>query len=226
MTPTLAPSTWRLAGLAAQLPGELADLRDRLRRDRFAEAGEAAARVHRDAAAERGVAVAQQLLGLARLAQADVLVPVELERGREVVDLGERSRPRGRCPACSYALRAIESRNGDVGRARRRRAESVAKFGISMTVFGIARRHRRDRRDRAPASRVRLRANSMLASTTAAPPSLVAQISSRRSGSETIGDASTSSSRDLLAVARVRIGEAVRGCSSPSPARSRVGVAP
>ena len=34
-------------------------------------------------------AVAEQLLRLALAAQADVLVPVELERGREVVDLGQ-----------------------------------------------------------------------------------------------------------------------------------------
>src|SRR5262245_7498836 len=60
-----------LAGLAAQLPGELADLRDRLRGDGLAEAGEPAARVHRDAASEAGVAVAQQALGLAGPAQAD-----------------------------------------------------------------------------------------------------------------------------------------------------------
>ena len=39
-----------------------------------------------------------------------------------------------------------------------------------------------------------LRAKSSEVSTTAAPPSLVAQISSRRSGSATIGEASTSSS--------------------------------
>jgi hypothetical protein len=36
-----------------------------------------------------GDAVAEQLLGLARLAEADVLVPVELEGGGEVVDLGD-----------------------------------------------------------------------------------------------------------------------------------------
>ena len=40
----------------------------------------------------------------------------------------------------------------------------------------------------------RRRANSRLDSTTAAAPSEVAQISSRRNGSATIGDASTSSS--------------------------------
>jgi hypothetical protein len=40
----------------------------------------------------------------------------------------------------------------------------------------------------------RRRANSRLDSTIAAPPSLVAQMSSRRSGAETSGDASTSSS--------------------------------
>src|SRR5690348_5326149 len=73
----------------AQLPRELAQLRDRLRRDRLAEAGEPAAGIHRDATAERGVALAQELLGLARPADPDVLVPVELERGGEVVHLRE-----------------------------------------------------------------------------------------------------------------------------------------
>ena len=36
-----------------------------------------------------GLAVADQLLGLALVAQPDRLAPVELERGRQVVDLGE-----------------------------------------------------------------------------------------------------------------------------------------
>ena len=44
----------------------------------------------------------------------------------------------------------------------------------------------------------RRRANSMLESTSAAPPSLVAQIWSRRRGSDTMGEASTSSSVKAL----------------------------
>ena len=51
----------------------------------------------------------------------------------------------------------------------------------------------------------------MLESTRAAPPSEVAQISSRRRGSATIGEARTSSARDLLAVAGVRVGQPVAG---------------
>ena len=47
-----------------------------------------AARVHRDATAEGGVAVAQQPLRLTLLAQAHVLVPVELQGRRQVVHLG------------------------------------------------------------------------------------------------------------------------------------------
>src|ERR1700754_3006386 len=77
-------------GLAPQLPRDLAPLRDRLRGDGLAEARQPAARVHRDAAAELGGARAQQRLGLTFAAQADVLVPVELERGGEVVALGQR----------------------------------------------------------------------------------------------------------------------------------------
>ena len=49
----------------------------------------------------------------------------------------------------------------------------------------------------------------MLVSTSAAPPSLVAQMSSRRSGSETIGDAEHLLDRVELPVARVRVREAV-----------------
>ena len=52
-------------GLTPELPGDLAHLGDGLGRDGLAEAGQAATRVHRDASADLGVAVAQQLLGLA-----------------------------------------------------------------------------------------------------------------------------------------------------------------
>src|SRR5688572_23502002 len=75
--------------LTTQLPGELADLGERLCRHRLTEAGQAPARVDRDATADGRVARAQQLLGLAPLAEPDVLDPVELERRGEVVDLGD-----------------------------------------------------------------------------------------------------------------------------------------
>src|SRR3546814_6170797 len=51
-------------GLAAELPGDLADLRDGLGRDGLAEARQPTRRVARDAPAAGGVAVAQELLGL------------------------------------------------------------------------------------------------------------------------------------------------------------------
>ena len=101
VTPTRRALHLAAAGLAPQLPGDLAHLGDGLGGDGLAEAGEPAARVHRDAAADRGVARAQQRLGLALLAQADVLVPVELERGGEVVDLGQARGPSGPMPASS-----------------------------------------------------------------------------------------------------------------------------
>ena len=73
-------------------------------------------------------------------------------------------------------------------------AESVEKLGISMMVWGkrgvTVDTASMVTRSAVPAWR---RANSMLDSTRAAPPSEVAQISSRRSGSATIGEASTSS---------------------------------
>src|SRR5688572_15878775 len=76
-------------GLASELPGDLAHLGDRLGGHGLPEAGQATARVHRHPAPDRRVAVVEELLGLAGLAEADVLVPVELERGGEVVDLGQ-----------------------------------------------------------------------------------------------------------------------------------------
>src|SRR5690606_24563313 len=75
-------------GLSAQLPGELADLRQRLSRHRLTEARETARGVDRDPAADGRVARAQQRLRLAAGAEPEVLDPVELEGGGEVVDLG------------------------------------------------------------------------------------------------------------------------------------------
>lgn len=51
-------------GLTAQLPGQLADLRDRLGGNRLTETRQPARRVDRDPAAEGGRAAAQQRLGL------------------------------------------------------------------------------------------------------------------------------------------------------------------
>ena len=77
-------------GLPAQLPGDLAHLRDGLGGHGLAEARQSATRVHGDpVASEGGVAVVDEALGLPGLAQTDVLVPVELERRRQVVDLGD-----------------------------------------------------------------------------------------------------------------------------------------
>src|SRR6478609_4213099 len=76
-------------GLAAELPGHLAHLCERLRGDGLAEAGETTGRVDRDPAADGGVTGPQQRLGLAALAELQVLDPVQLQRGREVVDLGQ-----------------------------------------------------------------------------------------------------------------------------------------
>src|SRR5829696_1852059 len=75
-------------GPTLELPHELAHLGDGLGGDGLAEAREPSARVHRDPAADGGVAVVEQALGLTLLAQPDVLVPVELEGRGEVVDLG------------------------------------------------------------------------------------------------------------------------------------------
>ena len=60
-----------------------------MRRNGFAEAGEAAAGVDGNSATNGGDARSQQTLGFAFGTQTDVFVPVEFERSREVVDLGE-----------------------------------------------------------------------------------------------------------------------------------------
>src|SRR5262249_5679679 len=67
-----------LARFASQLPCDLAHLRQRLGGNGLAETRQAAARVHRDPAADRRRAVVHELLGFAGTAQPDVLVPVEL----------------------------------------------------------------------------------------------------------------------------------------------------
>src|SRR3546814_1896341 len=59
-------------GLAAELPGDLADLRYGLSWDGLAEARQPARRVDRYAPADGGVAVAQELLGLAEIGRAHV----------------------------------------------------------------------------------------------------------------------------------------------------------
>ena len=76
-------------GLTLELPGELADLRDRLGGNGFTEAGQAARCVDRNLAADGGRPTAQQFLGLTLGAQPEVLVPVQLQRGGQVVDLRE-----------------------------------------------------------------------------------------------------------------------------------------
>src|SRR6202022_5011074 len=66
--------------LALELPGQLADLRDGLGGDGFAEAGQTTGRVDRDPAADGRRAAAQQLFGLALRTETEVLIPVQLQR--------------------------------------------------------------------------------------------------------------------------------------------------
>ncbi len=149
--PARAPSTWRPVGLAPQLPRDLTHLGQGLGRDGLAEAGQAAARVDRDAAADLGVAVVEQSLGLALGAEADVLVPVELEGRGQVVDLGQvevgraRGRPprrrRGRCCRGTGEPGAPTAGGGVGGESRE------LEHGL-----GIGGRDRRDGGDAAPGS--------------------------------------------------------------------------
>src|SRR5258705_9420122 len=95
-------------------------------------------------------------------------------------------------PASSYAAAAIESRKPRAGGAAVD-AESVAKFGISMTVLGkrgvtveTARMH-----TGGPADPGRRLEDSLEGGRRAGPPSLVAQISSTPRGLATTGDSSS-----------------------------------
>ena len=108
-----------------------------------------------------------------------------------------RSRSSGPRPASAYAPCAIASRKvtGPAGTAA---AESVAKSGISMTAFGYDGVTVEIAATRTAPVAPRRRAYSRLDTTTAAAPSLVAQMSSRRKGSATTGDAITSSSVTAL----------------------------
>src|SRR6266571_2435761 len=87
----------------------------------------------------------------------------------------------------------MASRKGSSGGATAA-AESVAKFGISITVFGYVGVTVDTAATRTGSPTPRSRANARLDNTTAAPPSLVAHTSSRCRGSDTSGEDSTSSS--------------------------------
>ena len=122
--------------LAAELPHELAHLRDRLRGDRLAEAGEAAARVDGDAAADGGGA-----------GSAAGPRPRPRRTGRCARTSRARARSRGRTPRPGSGPRADAGLL--VGGARDRvlvarsgagttAVESVAMSGSSRTLCGYA----------------------------------------------------------------------------------------
>ena len=98
-------------------------------------------------------------------------------------------------PASSYALHAIESRNprSGAGTLDARVGREVGQLERRLRVPRRDGRHRLDARDGIGAAQMTARAKSMLDTIIAAPPSEVAQMSSSRSGSATIGLASTSS---------------------------------
>ena len=91
--------------LAAQLPVQLADLRDGLRGDRLAEARQPTGRVHRHTAANRRCPASQQRLRLALSAQPQVLVPVEFERSGEVLHLRKTDVLR---PDSGFGIRSVD----------------------------------------------------------------------------------------------------------------------
>ena len=77
------------AGTAGELLMNFDDLRDAGGADRMAAAGQAAAGIHRDAAAERGVAVLQKADGFAAAAEQKVFDVEQFLRRRGIVDFGD-----------------------------------------------------------------------------------------------------------------------------------------
>ena len=76
-----------VAGLPAQLPGELTNLCQGLSRDSFAETGQTPGDVNRNPAAQRRVAAPQPGRRLSPGDELQVLDPVEFKRRGQVVDL-------------------------------------------------------------------------------------------------------------------------------------------
>lgn len=164
-------------GLSAQLPCELAHLRKCLCGNGFAEARETTGRIDRDAASDTGVTRTQKVLGLAPLAQREVFDPVQFHRGSEVVDLGDVD-VFGRDPGFLVRGVAMDSLNVRSG-AGTAELESVEKFGISMIVCGNVGVTVEIALMRTGSAMPILRAYSIDVSKIAAPPSDVAQMSSR-----------------------------------------------
>ena len=208
--PTRGALDLAAGGLAPELPGDLAHLGDGLGRDGLAEAGQPAARVHRDAPAERRCR-RRAAAARPRPACTGRCPRTSRARGRSTGRTPRPARgPRGRCRPPRRRRAAIDALNGRSG-GRGDRGRVGGEVRHLDDGVRIGRRDRRDRRAPAPGRWCGARAKSMLASTTAAPPSDVAQISSRRSGSATIGEAEHLLDGDLLAVPGVRVGQAVAG---------------
>ena len=182
--PTRAPSTWRAPASPRSWCTSSTTWPSAGRAERFALRQQAAARVHRPRAAERDVAVGEQLRLLAGRAQ--VRAPgTRAARGRRRCPGTRRRRRRpGPMPASSYASRAASVDGGVMS------VSSMPESGVASpsTLPGQVRtqpgRRERARRALAPSSRC---------STIAAAPSLGEHSIHRCSGSHTSRDASTSS---------------------------------
>ena len=205
--PTRAPSTWRGAGLAAQLVHELDDLAERRRAERLALRQQAAARVHRPGAAERDRAVGEQPRLLARRAQAELVVREQLA-GRvgvlalddvEVVGPDARFLVRVAAASVDGGVMSVSSMPDE----RRRLAEHAAG-----QVRAQPRRRERHRAPVAPSAR---------RSTTAAAPSLGEHSIQRCSGSHTSARREHLLGGHRLAEHRVRVVHAVGAGSSRRP---------
>ena len=212
VTPTVAPSTWRpvawplscqvssqtwamaWAGMAspkqASPPDGLTGIRPPMRRR----------------------AAAQQLLGLTLRAQPEVLVPVEFQRGGQVVDLGQ-AQVLG--PDAGLGVGGVEDLVLEHPIRRRHHCGGIRcdirQFGQMLRVARRHRGHRAHRRHALERAEMLLGERGLLATINAAAPSDVAQMSSSRSGSATTGLAKHVLDRGLLAEAGVRVLQAVLG---------------
>ena len=186
------------AGLAAQLRHQLVDLREAGGAGRVAARDQPAVGVERDAAAERGLLLLDELLRLALGAEAEQLVVLELLVGEGVVAERRGRRPRGRgrrrgrpparCRGSSWpgpprgrrrCGPACTSRSGARTRAR---ARAGARAGARAPAR--ARRGSRTRRRRRP-GRPSSPSAARRSSRTRAPPPAVTRWSGWRSATRT-----------------------------------------
>ena len=186
----LAPVDLPRAAAAAQLIGQLGQLRAAGGADRVAAAEQPAAGVDRQAATERRGAGAQHLDALAGLGDAELLAGDQLAGGRGVVDLGDVDVAGARRPAIRYAARAARTTalSPRLSSRPERRTPASTRTGSASS------------RSRPSEDATRM----------PAAPSPIGEHIRSVSGPEMVRLASTSSTRQRIAVLRVGVQRAAR----------------